>query len=112
MRDVSTLFELFAAGPRRRLLVTLCDVDSVDVSNGLSTRSVAASEPSSTYRPTGGDDRKVQLYHAHLPKLEAAGVIEWDRETETVSRGPQFSAVEPVVRLLAENEHVLPGSFF
>lgn len=112
MRDVSTLFELFTAAPRRKLLVMLCDVESVDVSNGLLTRSAATSAPSSTRGPDGGASRDLELYHVHLPKLEAEGVIEWDRESGTVSRGPQFSAVEPTVRLLAANEHDLPGPFF
>ncbi|WP_254663402.1 hypothetical protein [Haladaptatus sp. W1] len=30
----------------------------------------------------------IQMTHTHLPKLEAAGFIEWDRETNEVRKGP------------------------
>ena len=111
MRDVSSLFELLTADTRRSLLVMLCDAESVDVSDGLPTRRAAVATPSPTGR-SPPSSRDLQLYHVHLPKLEAAGVVEWDRDTGTVSRGPEFDAVEPTVRLLAKNEHALPGPFF
>ena len=31
-----------------------------------------------------------ELHHVHLPALQAAEVIEFDRREETVSRGPRF----------------------
>lgn len=31
-----------------------------------------------------------ELHHVHLPELQAAGVIEFDRYDETVRRGPCF----------------------
>lgn len=31
-----------------------------------------------------------ELHHVHLPELQAAGVIEFDRREETVRRGPCF----------------------
>lgn len=45
---------------------------------------------------------RVQLYHRELPKLADAGYIEWDQETNVVSRGPNFAEVEPLVQLLKE----------
>lgn len=47
------------------------------------------------------------LHHNHLPKLESAGYVEWDRGSNTVSRGPNFFEVEPFVRLL----NSYPGEF-
>jgi hypothetical protein len=118
MVDVSALFDLLRADARRQLLVTLCDVDSVDVSEGIRTRGAVSSRPTST-GPQGPADAdggptaaEIQLYHTHLPKLESHGVVEWDREAETVTRGPQFDDVAPTVRLLATNAGTLPGSFF
>mgnify|MGYP000406165526 FL=1 len=32
-----------------------------------------------------------ELHHVHLPELQAAGVIEFDRREETVRRGPCFN---------------------
>lgn len=41
-----------------------------------------------------------QLHHVHLPKLDEAGYVEWDREADVVSRGPMFEEIEPVLRVL------------
>ncbi|WP_418285817.1 DUF7344 domain-containing protein [Halorubrum sp. DTA46] len=48
------------------------------------------------------ENARIPLYHSHLPKLADAGYITWDKEAETVSTGPKFSEVEPLVRLLKE----------
>ena len=45
---------------------------------------------------------RIRQYHVHLPKLADAGYIEWDTEAETISRGPKFAEVEPLVQLLNE----------
>ncbi|MFC7156142.1 hypothetical protein ACFQPA_11865 [Halomarina halobia] len=119
MSDVSTLFELLTADVRRRLLVALCDVDSVQVPDGLLVRGQAQPVPSSDSLPRetpsldegSAHPLTFQLHHNHLPKLVDAGVIEWDRETGTVSRGPEFEEIEPAVRLLVANAHALPGEF-
>ncbi|MFC5972018.1 hypothetical protein ACFPYI_11820 [Halomarina salina] len=111
MGDVSTLFELLASETRRKLLVMLCDTESIDVSNGLPMRCTAATASSPTTQRTASS-RDIELYHVHLPKLEAEGVVEWDRTVGSVSRGPEFDAVEPTIRLLAENESTLPGPFY
>ncbi|MWG34765.1 DUF7344 domain-containing protein [Halomarina oriensis] len=115
MSDVSTVFDVLASASRRRLLVTLCDVESIDVSSGRFTRSGTALEPAGGASCSGDGDgpaeNALQLYHADLPKLEAEGVVEWDRERGRVSRGPRFGVYEPVVRLLATNDQVLPGPF-
>ncbi|NIC00136.1 GAF domain-containing protein [Halobacterium sp. R2-5] len=51
------------------------------------------------------DDDQVgpQLYHSHLPKLEATGYVDWDRDAGTVAPGPQFDEIEPFLHVLAEN---------
>ncbi|WP_254543649.1 DUF7344 domain-containing protein [Halomarina pelagica] len=120
MVDVSTLFELLTADVRRRLLVALCDVRSVQVPEGILARGHAAAVSSPDFRPgqrrsldgTSPHSDTFQLYHNHLPKLADVGLIEWDREAQTVSRGPNFEEVEPAVRLLAANAHEFPGEFY
>lgn len=32
-----------------------------------------------------------ELHHVHLPELQAAGVVDFDRREETVLRGPRFN---------------------
>lgn len=61
-----------------------------------------------------GDDEEVfemlvmEMYHNHLPKLERAGVIEWDRESQEIRRGPKFQELMTVCRLLNEHQDELP----
>jgi hypothetical protein len=47
-------------------------------------------------------DEAIQLCHTHLPKLDGDGYVEWDRDANTVSRGPQFHHIEPFLRFLEE----------
>lgn len=42
-------------------------------------------------------ERKVRLYHVHLPKLAATGIIDWDRERGIVTEGSHFDEVSPVL---------------
>jgi hypothetical protein len=117
MSDVSALFRLLADEHRRYLLFALCDVDTLHVPEDLGTRgqvrpdrSGAGGVPDGTQREPTDHRVRIELRHNHLPKLEEAGLVEWDRETGTVSRGPEFEAVEPALRLLARNGELFPGS--
>ena len=50
------------------------------------------------------ETERIQLHHSHLPRLANAGYVAWDADAGTVARGPRFSEVEPLVRLLREYE--------
>ncbi|KTG09841.1 hypothetical protein AUR64_09435 [Haloprofundus marisrubri] len=52
---------------------------------------------------------QTQLRHVHLPKLVAAGYVQWDETTGEIRRGPALSEVEPVLQLLDDNADSLPG---
>jgi hypothetical protein len=120
MLDISILFELLAADCRRQVLFLLCGTDSLQIPEGLSTRGEAQAsqspDPLSDRTLSSGDQplrqREMELYHTHLPKLATEGVVEWDREVETVSRGPAFEEIEPALQLLAANPNALPGDLF
>ena len=65
--------------------------------------------PTSTVETDGGDQEHViAMHHAHLPKLEDHGFIEWSQETGIVTKGPQFDAIDPLLTTLAENHSVQP----
>jgi hypothetical protein len=52
---------------------------------------------------TDDDDLELlttELYHIHLPKLVDAGYIDWDEETSTIRRGPNFDEIAPLLRLM------------
>ncbi|WP_348607918.1 hypothetical protein [Halobaculum rarum] len=48
------------------------------------------------------ENARIHLYHSQLPRLADAGYIEWDDDTDTISKGPKFPEVEPLVQLLKE----------
>jgi hypothetical protein len=51
------------------------------------------------------------LYHVHLPKLDEAGYVTWDRHQGTVERGPRWDEVAPLVRLLSAHADDLPDGW-
>ena len=55
--------------------------DLADTATGL-----AATEAGAIATPADRDETRVRLYHLVLPKLDAAGYIEFDSETRTVER--------------------------
>jgi len=52
-----------------------------------------------------------ELFHAHLPKLAEAGYIEWNEDTHTVRRGPNFDDIAPLLRLMHEHRDELPAGW-
>lgn len=59
---------------------------------------------------SSGDSEKVEmdLAHNHLPKLEEAGYIEWDRVSGEISKGPRFEEIEPLLELMENHADELP----
>jgi len=53
----------------------------------------------------------IQMKHVHFPKLAAYGIIEWDKETDNVSKGPAFDEIKPLLELLGANEDELPDDW-
>lgn len=54
---------------------------------------------------------RVELYHVHLPKLASEEFIDWNQETETITPGPNFEDIRPVLTLLEEHQEKLPGTW-
>jgi hypothetical protein len=124
MSDTSTLFALLTDRVRRRLLVRLCAAKSLRVPEDLRRRQAPVpgapadrpesreSEPvlDSGDHPDhsrADDQLLVELQHVHLPKLESAGVIDWEGG-ERVERGPKFDEYEPALRTMIDAADTFP----
>lgn len=59
-------------------------------------------------RGSDPDEVESDLRSVHLPMLEEEGLIEWDRETGEIRKGPNFDEIEPLLRLIEDNEDDLP----
>jgi len=112
--DTCRLFDVLSNEHRRRLLLILCQQETVEIPDGLVVRGGA--EAQMTQQSDGhvqpeipaSQSLKIELIHVHLPKLDETGYIEWERETQTVSRGPAFEEIEPALRTLSQNERAFP----
>jgi len=84
---------------RRRVLLALfaADPNAVLSPDDL----VAHGEPS--------ERDAIELHHNHLPRLAAAGYLEWNRLDDTVTRGPNFETIVPMIEVLTEYDDRLPA---
>lgn len=127
MSDTSTLFRLLADRSRRRLLIQLCAQRTLRLPGNAQTGRASVlgapihqsttdnsepilkdGEPSTLSH--ADEELLVELRHVHLPKLESAGVIDWDQDDDSVSRGPTFEQYEPALRALVDAADTFPDS--
>lgn len=95
--SLDTVLDTLGDSYRRRVLVALLDHES---RNG-----------EAALRPGDGPERRIRMRHLHLPKLEAEGFVEWDRETNDVRRGRRFDEIRPLLELLSEHGDELPDDW-
>ncbi len=86
---IDSMMDALKSRPRRIILMTLIG----DTTN----TSLATLE-----RQIPHENTRMQLHHSDLPKLANAGYIKWDNDSDTISKGPKFSELEPLVQLLKE----------
>lgn len=98
-RDTLTedeLFELLSNQRRRHILHTLIHEDgSVDI--GDLSQEIAAWEDGLAFEEVSSTDRKrvyTALQQSHLPKMDKAGVVQFDRDRGTVEPTPALEDVE------------------
>lgn len=101
--SLDRVFDVLSRSARRRVLRILVERAPRDRGEVTLASIVAEAEDVESAR--------VELTHVHLPKLDDAGIVEWDREAGTVARGPTFEPVRPVVEALLAHEEHLPGGW-
>lgn len=90
-RDI--LYESIADRDRRRLLLALAESDPGD---GIDVDEFVAEHGD---RP---NSLGIELHHVHLPKLEHADIVDWNRETGTIRTGARFHELRPHLERLME----------
>lgn len=98
--DQDTLFEALAHERRRYLLYTLMEDESwslLELARKLAAWEEDVSEADAD--ETVVERTYASLYHAHVPKLADLGIIEFDRETETITKGENAEQVLHVLEL-------------
>ena len=101
--DWKAVFDALGNRYRRRLLVSLLEHnpqrDEVNV-----PEDVHAGEKELTIL-------QAEMFHNHLPQLEAAGFVRWDRDAHEVVKGPRFEEIRPVLELLHRHADELPDGW-
>ncbi len=100
--SVDDLFEALSNPYRRQLLVALLEHNPRDDGRDPSDLVSDDIDP---------DVLELQLLHNHLPKLEAMDFISWDRETNEISKGPDWDEIEPLITLIDDRRDELPDGW-
>ncbi|QLG63374.1 DUF7344 domain-containing protein [Halorarum salinum] len=96
-------FDLLASQRRRYVLDCLRERGAPMTLAGLADE-VAARERDVSVPDVPAEEGErvhVSLYHSHVPKLANAGVVEYDRERDTVTLSAAREHVEPYLELVA-----------
>lgn len=97
------LFEALSNPYRRQLLVALLEHNPQDDHDRDPLDLVSDDiEP---------DVLELHLLHSHLPKLEEMDFITWDRETNEISKGPDWDEIKPLLELIDNHQDELPDGW-
>jgi len=96
------LFEVLSKPPRRRILTALAAANPTNEAEFV---------PRDFTGDERGEDILMRLHHTHLPKLDEAGFIEWNPDSKTITRGPRFDEIAPLVKLLVANCDEFPAGW-
>lgn len=69
---------------------------------------IADSPPDDAANPGITMNNDSTMRHVHLPKLADCGVINWDRETNRVTKAPNFEAAKAIIEFLENEDGSLP----
>jgi len=83
---------------RRHILLHLLEHEALEVSTAVDMGE------------TDSERAKIALHHKHLPHLESGGYIRWDREQDTVTKGPEFEELRIYLESLGVAEEGVLGA--
>lgn len=83
---IDGVFDALGNADRRKLLDSL----------------IADSPPDDAADPGIEVAADIRMYHCHLPKLAAYGLINWDKAASRVTKGPNFAAAAEMLSFLKQ----------
>lgn len=98
--EPDALFEALSDPYRRQLLIALLDHNPQDSTDRDPLNVVSDDIEPAVLETT--------LFHKHLPKLEEMGYISWDRNSNKISKGPDWDEIEPLLTLIQDHRDELP----
>jgi len=98
--SLDRVFRCLSNPTRRRILTTIADCESLEDAEFEVRDFVPRNVPPGRFR--------LKLYHRDLPRLRAAKLVSWDPDSGTITPGPNFRDVEPLISLLGANQELLP----
>lgn len=104
--SLSELLDALADRRRRRVLRLVSDHQTPLALSDLADE-VAAAEHDGRFTDISGREIKqtyISLYHSHVPKLAAVGLLEYDQEVDAVAPGSYVASAKPFLDLAAEFE--------
>ncbi|PSQ48749.1 hypothetical protein BRD15_04745 [Halobacteriales archaeon SW_6_65_15] len=105
VEDVSSAFELLQDARRRGVLYTVKRNGETSVEEV--AHRIAAWESADDQRATEPKAVETSLVHSHLPKLDAAGVIDYDSKRGSVELAADATGLEPFLQCTREREPTL-----
>jgi len=102
VEDVSEAFNLLRNARRRGVLYTLKRNERMSV--GTLASRIAAWQSEESERAPDAGSVEMSLVHSHLPKLDAAGVVEYDRDEQVVELTDAASDLDPLLECTRERE--------
>ena len=93
------IFESLSHASRRWLLTRLSDVGHGDAEESISEESIRENEVMEPFVS--------EIFDRHLPLLDEAELIDWDRERQSIERGSRFDEITPIMQLIADHQDEL-----
>ncbi|WP_247730255.1 DUF7344 domain-containing protein [Halovivax limisalsi] len=91
-------FDALTHTERRRLLLELLDHNPRELTYTSDEATGSGTQQAAVER----EPARIRTHHVHLPKLAEYGYVEWDREADVVTKGPQFDEVRPLLEFLRD----------
>lgn len=102
----SRVFAALADSRRRQLVFALFDAEPQDGDDFDPLDLLSDGET-----PADRAVTHLELKHSHLPKLAEVGFIEWNRESGTLSKGPKWDEIAPLLEVLDDHRDELPDDW-